>query len=601
MTERAKRRIKLTPPRVFARVSLMFWRRHFCAVFLAAMVLASVGAQAAEAAAPFTTVPATTDAAATSVPVVADTSVPSPARVVVVANSRDPDSEKIARYYMEKRNIPEKNLILLDASTDIKITWTEFVDTIFNPLRARLTKDGWLDAYVTDSRDSEGRLRYVFYGNKIDFLVLCYGMPIQIENDPARLASRPPVPPLDAFKTNQASVDSELSLLAALDTPTAGLVGNPLYKNLTPNAYTRSLVVRIARLDGPGVVAVRGLIDSALAGEANGLQGRAYIDMGGPHPEGEEWLQNASATLRKLGFDVSEDHETSLFTWRQRFDAPAFYFGWYAYDPAGPIADSAFHFPPGAIGIHIHSYSGAMVRDATHRWVGPLVARGIAATVGNVFEPYLDFTHHIDLFMSALAEGRTTGEAAYYSLPALSWQNIFVGDPLYRPFAVSVQQQLDRAASAPGPFSNYVIIRQMNLLQEQGQLDEAQKIGQAWYAQHPDVALAFALAQVDAALNHEADALIQLTNAPASTEVSRGDLGMYAEIARWAAQHHGFPIALDYYAKALAAPSAIPEFTKAMLPEAIDLAKQTNSDDLAKRWQSQLDALNPPAAATAKP
>ena len=39
---------------------------------------------------------------------------PSPARVVVVANSRDPDSEPIARYYMQKRGIPDKNLIIID-------------------------------------------------------------------------------------------------------------------------------------------------------------------------------------------------------------------------------------------------------------------------------------------------------------------------------------------------------------------------------------------------------------------------------------------------------------------------------------------------------
>jgi hypothetical protein len=203
--------------------------------------------------------------------------------------------------------------------------------------------------------------------------------------------------------------------------------------------------------------------------------------------------------------------------------------------------------------------------------------------------------------MNALADGRTTGEAAYYSLPALSWQEIFVGDPLYRPFAVTLPQQLDRAASAPGPFSNYVVIRQMNLLQEQGKLAEAQAVGQGWYAQHPDVAVAFALAQVDVALNREPDALVQLAGAPTTAAVSRGDLGMYAEIARWAVQHHGFQIALDFYAKALAAPSAIPEFTKAVLPEAIDLARQNNSDDLAKRWQGQLDALNPPPASPAKP
>jgi uncharacterized protein (TIGR03790 family) len=317
----------------------------------------------------------------------------------------------------------------------LEISWTDFIETVFNPLRYRLTKEGWLDAYTTDQKDREGRWRYIFYGNKIDFLVLCYGIPLKIEDDAARLAANPPGNVPAQFKTNHGSVDGELALLATPDTPTAGLVTNPLFRQLTP---PRSNIVRVARLDGPNPAAVRSLVDSALAGEAQGLQGRAYIDLGGPHEQGEGWLRDASATLRKLGFDGTEDHERSLFGWKQRFDAPALYFGWYAYDIAGPMADPDFRFPPGAIAVHIHSYSGAMLRDATHRWVGPLVARGVAATVGNVYEPYLEFTHHLDMFVAALAAGRSTGEAAYYSLSALSWQEIFVGDLLYRPFVFSL-------------------------------------------------------------------------------------------------------------------------------------------------------------------
>jgi len=526
---------------------------------------------------------------------------PSPERVVVVANSRDPDSEAIARYYIRKRNIPETNLILMDAPDVTDVTWPEFVDKIFNPLRERLTKDGWLQAYPTDLKDADGRLRYGFFGNRIDFLVVCYGMPIRILNDPARLTATPLTLDHKELYTNQAAVDSELALLAASNTPTTGLVNNPLFGKMNPDDFTRELVVKVARLDGPSPEAVRGLIDSALVGEAHGLQGRAYIDMGGPHQEGEDWLKAASATVRRLGFDVTEDHNKELIGWGTRFDAPAIYLGWYAGQPSGPISDAQFRFPPGAIAVHIHSFSGDAIRKADARWVGPLVVRGVAATVGNVFEPYLSFTHHLDLLMDGLAHGMTTGEAAYYSLPALSWMEVFIGDPLYRPFAVSVPEQLDQAARTPTVESPYAVIREMHLLEDQSHPADALALGEKSFAQKPDLALALALAQNEHGQDHDADALKQLAWCATVDPVPRGDLGLLGEIARWAAAHGGKALALELYAKVLSAPGANPDLLNAFLPEALNLARTSGDEGHRGPWQKQYDLLNPAPKAGEKP
>ena len=521
--------------------------------------------------------------------------------MVVVANSRDPDSESIARYYMQQRQIPAKNLILLDAPTAPDITWPEFVDTLFNPLRQRLAADGWLKSYPTNLKDGEGRLRYGFFGNNIDFLVVCYGIPIRILNNPARLTATPLTLEHKELNTNQAAVDSELALLAASDTPITGLVNNPLFGKLNPNEFTRALVVKVARLDGPSPAAVRGLIDSAIAGEAHGLQGRAYIDEGGPHQEGEDWLKSASATIRRLGFDLTEDHNQSLIGWDTRFDSPAIYLGWYADHPSGPISDPQFHFPPGAIAIHIHSFSADSIRKADVHWAGPLIVRGVAATVGNVFEPYLSFTHHLDMFMDGLAHDQTTGEAAYYSLPALSWMEVFIGDPLYRPFAVGLHDQVVQASRAPAPDSSYAIIRQMNLLQDQSHPADAFSLGAIQFIQQPDLPLAFALAQIEHSLNRDADALKRLNGCLTVDPVPRADLGLLGEIARWAAAHGGKPLALDLYAKVLSAPAAGPELQKAFLPEALGVAHALNDSVRVQLWQKQLDALNPPPTPAAEP
>lgn len=518
-----------------------------------------------------------------------------PAHVIVVANSRSADSLAVARYYMQRRGIPEKNLFQIQASTDPDISWTEFVEQVFNPLRQQLTAAGWIDAYVTTQHDSEGRLRYVFFGHKIDFLVTCYGVPVRIRNDQARLDAYKGPPVRKEFVTNQAAVDSELALLAALDTPIIGPLPNPLYNKLDPDAYTRGLVVRVARLDGPSAAAARGLVDSALAGEAHGLQGRAYIDFGGPHPEGDEWLQETSQMIRQLGFDLSEEHTPALFNWAERFDAPAIYFGWWSWEMTGPISDDTFHFPPGAIGFHIHSFSAEKIRDGTSRWVGPLVVRGIAATVGNVFEPYLEFTHNPQLFLADLARGTTTGEAAYYALPALSWQAIFIGDPLYRPWALGLPVQLTRAAEMPTPYSVYAIIREMNLLQEQGQLDSALAIGQKYFDLHPNIALAFTLAQLEDKMGQTDTDLNQLEWVSTTATVTRGDLGVFSEMAQWAIQHNAQKLALNLYAKALDAPAANAAFKTAVYPAAIALARRAGAADLATRWDQEFTALQMPA------
>ncbi len=526
---------------------------------------------------------------------------PSPERVVVVANVREPDSEAIARYYMQKRNIPERNLILIDAPTAADVTWPEFVDKVFNPLRVRLTQDGWLQAYPTDLKDADGRLRYGYFGNKIDFLVVCYGVPIRIQNDAARLVATPLTLEHKELNTNQAAVDSELALLATSNTPTTGLVNNPLFGKLNPDDFTRALVVKVARLDGPSPEAVRGMIDSALAGEAHGLQGRAYIDMGGPHQEGEDWLKAASATIRRMGFDVTEDHKKELIGWDTRFDAPAIYLGWYSDHLSGPIADAQFHFPPGAIAIHLHSFSADYLRKADNHWVGPLVVRGVAATAGNVFEPYLSFTHHFDLFMDGLAHGLTTGEAAFYALPALSWMEIFLGDPLYHPFAVGLPEQLEQAARAPTADSPYAVIREMHLLEDQNRSAEALTLGEKIYLLKPSLALAFALAQTEHALDRDAEALKRLAWCATVDPVPHGDLGLLGEIARWAAAQGGKALALELYGIVLSAPGANPELLKAFLPEAMSLARTSGDEARHSQWQKQYDLLNPPAKAGEKP
>ena len=60
----------------------------------------------------------------------------------------------------------------------------------------------------------------------------------------------------------------------------------------------------------------------------------------------------------------------------------------------------------------------------------------MAATIGPVYEPYVQAFPLPDIFFNALTEGYLClGEAYLVSLPFLSWQMVLIGDPLYKPFA----------------------------------------------------------------------------------------------------------------------------------------------------------------------
>jgi uncharacterized Zn finger protein len=134
----------------------------------------------------------------------------------------------------------------------------------------------------------------------------------------------------------------------------------------------------------------------------------------------------------------------------------------------------------------------------------------------------------------------------------------------------------------------------MNLLQDQGNLTDALNFGQSQFDQHPDLALAFALAQLDHQLNQDNQAWQHLAWAATVSDPPRDDLGLLGEMARWAADHQASATALDLYTRVLANPSAHPDLIKTLLPDAINLAKSANADDLRTRWQKQLDAFNPP-------
>ncbi|MDX2110130.1 MAG: TIGR03790 family protein [Verrucomicrobiota bacterium] len=555
----------------------------------------------------------------------------SPASVVILANSRDPQSVELANYYASQRGIPTKNIIALPMTTDEAISWPVYVEQIHNPVFKALANGNWLNALENKRTDAVGRIRWDIFGNDIGYLVLCRGVPLRINGDaaqqtPAELEKLKQVlrhlfgqrrtdeeinAAAERFKTSTASVDAELALLAiGEDMPLLGPFPNILHNQPTPSLRAKQKIIKVTRLDGPTVAAAKGLVDSALAGEKYGLIGRAYIDQDGRMSEGyamgNEWLGQIARSVRRLGYPLSLDTQQPTIPASARMDAPAIYFGWWTWNVDGPFALPGYRLPPGAIAVHLHSYSAQTLRkvagEPDARWVGPLVAQGAACTLGNVEEPYLQFTHNFGTFFDALAEGKNFGDAAYAALPVLSWQAVAVGDPLYRPFLRTLDQQRNLGDDPElASRAQYIALRQWQLLADAGKDDEGAAIGRTAYFKHPGLALALKLARYykGAGSADKARDILKL-------QMTRGFLSsdewiLAAEVAICMSNDLNEPkLALPLFRTLLEIRNLPDPVAIAILHEASSCAKAAGYPELEARWTERFRILTmPPPVAPA--
>lgn len=354
------------------------------------------------------------------------------AATIVVFNTNDPDSAELARFYAGKRGIAKEHLLGLDCPVKEEISRAEYDDTIAEPLRAAFQKNGWWQLYPKDSP-----LGHV-ERNHIRFVALMRGVPLKVAvtvNYPGDDFSGN----AQISAHNEASVDSEIAALGAFTRVISGAMSNPFYRSfarILDSEYPELMLV--CRLDAPTPEIVKRMITDSIAAEREGLRGWAYVDarntQNAGFVEGDRWLYAAARELRKRGLPVNLDNGEGLFPEGYPMRDVAFYLGWYAENVSGPFARSDFRLTRGAVAIHIHSFSAVSLRDPRKGWAAPLLASGAAATLGNVYEPFLILTPQLDIFTERLLAGFTFAESAWMSQRVTSWQSTFVGDPLYRPF-----------------------------------------------------------------------------------------------------------------------------------------------------------------------
>ncbi len=346
--------------------------------------------------------------------------------VLVVANKRVAGSVSLARYYMQKRNIPQQNLLILVTSAQETIDRQEYDRWIRKPVAKKIAR-------LNKIKKKRGELN-------ISTIVTIYGVPLKIREG-VRVTKRKK----HGLDTTKAAVDSELALVLVNGYPVAGWIANPhfLPRLGEKNRLAKNSVLLVSRLDAPTVQIVRRMIDDALAVENDRLQGIGYFDARGMVQNDQDaqarlqgykrydlsLLRAAEQVEKKMA--VVLDNKPELFA-ENSCPAAALYCGWYSY---GRYIDS-FAWKKGAIGYHIASAECASLHQKGGRyWCPQMLARGAAATVGPVYEPYVNGFPLPEIFFAMLMEGMSVGEAYLLSLPYISWQMVLLADPLYQPFS----------------------------------------------------------------------------------------------------------------------------------------------------------------------
>ena len=212
--------------------------------------------------------------------------------------------------------------------------------------------------------------------------------------------------------------------------------------------------------DAPTLLLAKGLVDTAIKVEKEGLRGKVYLDARGigkleePNVMPGSYADYDRALLiTAKGIEEQTEFEVVLDTSPQLFQAgacpdAALYCGWYS---LAKYVD-AFEWRPGAVAYHLASGEARTLRDpASQAWCKKLLEDGVCATIGPVYEPYLGAFPRPNDFFAMLLQGELTLVECYAKAnPFNSWMITLIGDPLYRPFRYRAESQGSRVESRRG-------------------------------------------------------------------------------------------------------------------------------------------------------
>ncbi len=336
------------------------------------------------------------------------------ANVLVVVNQASALSRSIGEYYMLKRHVPLDNICKLNGKTNEDILRADFDKQIAVPLAACLR--------------SKHLVEQVLY------IVTTAGVPLRIIGT-------------SGTNADAASVDSELTLLYSdmrgLSHSLPGVVPNPFFGQKDAQfGHPMFPIYLVTRLAGYDFADIKGIIDRALVARNHG---KFVIDLKADDSSpGNGWLREAALALPKNRVVLDE---TKRVIENER-DVIG-YAAWGSNDPERKQRHLGFQWLPGAIMTEFVSSNGRTFGRPPDSWTlgnwndaetwfagapqtltADYIHDGVTGASGHVYEPFLALTPRPNILLPAYYSGRNLAESYYLAIPALSWMNIVIGDPL---------------------------------------------------------------------------------------------------------------------------------------------------------------------------
>ncbi|MEO8097335.1 MAG: TIGR03790 family protein [Acidobacteriota bacterium] len=340
-----------------------------------------------------------------------------PANVLVVVNDASALSRSIGEYYAQRRSIPLKNVCHIKASLAEVIERPDYNRSVAAPVTGCLQRQQLVE--------------------QILYIATTAGVPLSIAGKTGATG-------------DYASVDSELATLYGdlKDGHGHSLNGplrNPLFgKREAAFTHANFPIYLVTRLEAYDFEGVKRMIDSGLAAEN---RGKFVIDLKSNDEEpGNDWLRRAMLLLPEDRVIFDESSKVLL----NQTDVIG-YAGWGSNDPNRKQRFLGFKWLPGAVATEYVSTNARTFARPPKTWnisdwgvlsrplwfagspqtmTADYVEEGASAATGHVTEPFLATTPHPEYLLPAYFKGRNLAESFYLSIPALSWQNIVIGDPL---------------------------------------------------------------------------------------------------------------------------------------------------------------------------
>jgi uncharacterized protein (TIGR03790 family) len=338
-----------------------------------------------------------------------------PGNVVIVANRNSALSKSIAEYYARMRHVPRTHICYLNTSTQEHVSRHQYETEIEAPL-ARFLKSLIL-------------VETTFY------VVTTSEVPLIVDGGGSGMESE------------VSSVDSELTLLYSVlhgkPHQIKGPLQNPYYGALVSFSHPRFPIYLVTRLSAWDFNDVKAMIDRSLVA---GNHGNFVIDQtNDSDKEGNNWLRDAMILLptNRVVYDATP----KIVTGERNVIG---YASWGSNDTSRTQRHLNFQWLPGAIAIEYVSTNARTMARPPDSWIPSLdwnkpakffanspqslatdyIHDGATGASGHVTEPFLQFCPRPQMVLPAYYQGEPLAEAFYRGIPAVSWQNIVLGDPL---------------------------------------------------------------------------------------------------------------------------------------------------------------------------